>query len=375
MKIALVLDAIYPYNKGGREKRMYELSTRLARRGHSVHLYTMKWWHGDNHRIENGVHLHGFSPYFPLYTRHVRSITQAVVFGFYSCMLLFADFDIMDVDHMPHFHLFPLRFLSFVRRKKMVITWHEVWGKTYWLSYVGKKGIAGFLIERLTLSLSAPIIAVSEATAQKIRSIEPKRDVSVVPNGVDMAAIAKIPPSPHRVDVIFVGRLLAHKQVDLLLEAIALVKKRTPSISCCIIGKGPEKSRLEARIQALSLSKQVTILSSVEHEAEIYARLKSANMLVLPSIREGFGIVALEANACGVPVITIRHPENATTALITEGVNGLVCEGSADAIARSIHTLLTHAVDKQALLAGVRRYDWDAITTQVEEIYERISRH
>ena len=59
MKIAYVHDAIYPYIKGGAEKRMYELSRRLAKRGHEVHVFGMRWW-GDEPETElEGVHLHG----------------------------------------------------------------------------------------------------------------------------------------------------------------------------------------------------------------------------------------------------------------------------------------------------------------------------
>src|SRR5688572_4712282 len=99
LNIAIVSDAIYPYNKGGKEKRIFEISTRLAKAGHEVHIYCMKWWGADrrlsppasaarqgrnaqpindNHRMENGVHLHAISPLYPLYSGQRRSIKQAL---------------------------------------------------------------------------------------------------------------------------------------------------------------------------------------------------------------------------------------------------------------------------------------------------------
>src|SRR5437667_5889404 len=93
LKIALVSDAIYPYNKGGKEKRIYEISTRLAKAGHEVHIYCMKWWKGkSNQRIENGVYLHAISPLYPLYSGQRRSIRQALLFSLACFKLIKEDF-------------------------------------------------------------------------------------------------------------------------------------------------------------------------------------------------------------------------------------------------------------------------------------------
>src|SRR5664280_750230 len=100
MKIALVSDAIYPYNKGGKETRIFELSTRLAEAGHDVHIYTMKWWdEPHNQRAENGVTLHAISPKYSLYKDEKRSIKQGILFGLACLRLLRAKFDVAEVDH------------------------------------------------------------------------------------------------------------------------------------------------------------------------------------------------------------------------------------------------------------------------------------
>ena len=105
MKIVYISDAVYPYNKGGKEKRLFEISTRLARRGHDVHIYTMNWWNGPKVIKENGVSLHAISPLYPLYTKSgKRSIKEALAFSSYIFQgLIKEDFDILDVDHMPFF--------------------------------------------------------------------------------------------------------------------------------------------------------------------------------------------------------------------------------------------------------------------------------
>src|SRR5680860_553087 len=103
MKIAFVSDAIYPYNEGGKEKRLFEVTTRLAKRGYDINLYCMKWWKGSRDKIENGVHLHAICKYYSLYSGERRSIVQALMFGTACLKLIKEDFDIIDVDHMPHF--------------------------------------------------------------------------------------------------------------------------------------------------------------------------------------------------------------------------------------------------------------------------------
>jgi len=140
MKIAFVSDAIYPYNKGGKEKRLFEVATRLARKGYEIDLYCMNWWHGSRDRVENGVHLHAISKYYPLYSGGRRSIVQALMFGLACFKLIRKDFDVIDVDHVPYFVLFSTKVVCILKRIKLITSWHEVWGREYWREYLGGLG-------------------------------------------------------------------------------------------------------------------------------------------------------------------------------------------------------------------------------------------
>src|ERR1700677_1781114 len=106
-KIAVVSDSVYPFNKGGKEKRIYDITTRLAAEGYDVTVYCMKWWEGDERQIErDGVKLCAISPYYPLYAGNRRSMKEAVFFALHCLSLLGKHFDIIEVDHMPHPVLF-----------------------------------------------------------------------------------------------------------------------------------------------------------------------------------------------------------------------------------------------------------------------------
>ena len=81
MKIAMVYDAIYPWVKGGGEKRIYELSKRLVSQGHEVHLFGVKWWSGPDIIENEGMILHGVCGKMELYVDGRRSISEAIIFS------------------------------------------------------------------------------------------------------------------------------------------------------------------------------------------------------------------------------------------------------------------------------------------------------
>jgi len=83
MKIAFIYDAVYPWVKGGAEKRVYELAKRLALRGHEVHWYSIGWWwteQGQKDITMDGIHLHGVSKPIKLYSDSRRSMKEAIIF-------------------------------------------------------------------------------------------------------------------------------------------------------------------------------------------------------------------------------------------------------------------------------------------------------
>ena len=373
MKIAFISDAIYPYNEGGKEKRIFEVTTRLAKKGHDIHLYCMKWWEGLKDRKENGVNLHAICKKYPLYTGKRRSMIQALMFGLDCLKLIKEDFDIADVDHMPFFPLFSLKPVCILKRKKIIATWHEVWGREYWREYLGWKGIFGYLIEKLSVFMPDEIISVSECTTKKLKNnLRSNKKIYTIPNGNDFEKIQKIKPAERKSDVIFAGRLLSHKNVDVLIKSIHLIKEKKQKIKCLIIGEGPEKKNLEVLTQKLNLEKNIKFLDFLETHDDVYAQMKSSKVFVLPSTREGFGIVVIEANACGIPVITINHKDNAAGDLIEEEKNGFICHLKEGEIANRIIKILKNGSDrkmKKSCLDFAKKYDWNKIVDEIEEVY------
>lgn len=389
LTIAMVSDAIYPYNKGGKEKRIYEISTRLAKAGHDIHIYTMKWWgadrrssppasgarqgrngQNDNHRIENEVHLHAISKLYPLYSGKRRSIKEAIFFALSCFKLIKENFDIIDVDHMPHMVLFPLKIVALIKRKPLYATWNEVWGRKYWVEYMGFMGNIAFIIEWLSARMPDKIIAVSEHTKEKlITDLKITQPISVIPNGISLNEIITVKPAKKKSDVIFAGRLLSHKNVDFLIRSIALMKKTYPNITCVVVGKGPEEKKLKKLSESLGLKRNIIFYDFLHNHTDLYALMKSSRVFAFPSTREGFGIVALEANAAGLPVITSTHEDNATKDLIKNGKNGYAIPLDEKKLADKITKYLSSAKSPTYYTHGVEMYDWDKLAKRVEEAY------
>lgn len=368
-KIALVYDAVFPFIKGGAELRFYELGRRLAAQGYDVHLYGMKCWPGENVISFERMTLHGLCKQYPLYTGSGRrSIFQALWFGISSLKLVFEDFDVIDCCGFPYFSLFPCRLATWLKRKPLYATWHEVWGKEYWQEYLGAAGVIGYGVEKLAVRLPDTIISASEHTTRRLReTLGRTAGVVTIPNGVDTAKIHDSPPSERASDIIIVGRLLPNKNVGLLLKAVSILKRRQPGIKLLVVGEGPEREVLEEMSRNLGLGENVIFLGRVEKHEDVFSLMRSSRLFVLPSTREGFGVVVIEANACGLPVVTVRHEYNAARDLIQEGINGLLAEPTAEDIAEKIMIVLTNR-DTMDPSAGIEQYDWKAIVHRLEQV-------
>lgn len=379
-RIAYVMDAVYPYNMGGADKRLWELARKLAENGeHEVHIYGMKWWDGADTIVTDNVHLHGVCKVHELYNKHgARSTTEALIYSLKVLPhLLRAEHDVIDCNQFPYFPCFSGKIASVINGTPLVITWLEVWD-AYWHDYLGTiRGSVGRLIEWLTMRLPDSIVAISNKTRDDLVrcKIKPER-IHVIPVGIDLERIERIPPSPSGADVLFAGRLIYEKRIDLLLHAIALVKAELPTISCMIIGDGPERRTLEDLARRLGLGKNVTFTGFVDQDGLI-AYMKSSRVFVLPSEREGFGLVIIEANACKLPVVSIRHDRSAVRELVQDGVNGfLVSTVSPNEIANVMLKLIRDDELRARLAENgfemSRKYAWSDISKNIVDTYKEL---
>lgn len=365
MKIAFIYDMVYPFKIGGVEKRIWELSRRLSARGHEVHIFGLKMWEGPPDILQEGVHLHGVCR--PMRFHTDKSGRRTILPALWLALFVFVPlmrkgrFDVIDCQNFPYFPCFPARFAAAIQQSLFLITWHEVWGH-YWHDYLGRTASFGIFIERLLKGLTRCHASVSPTTRMMLRDLGVGGPVAIVPNGVDLERIKGIQTSSERLDVICVGRLIRDKHVDILIGAIKLLQPYLPDLRCIIVGRGPEEENLKAQVVLSGLDRNIRFSGFVKEQDEILALMKASRICVLPSTREGFGMVALEALACGIPVVTADHPGNAIHDLAQVGSVRAVPLTPQDFAVAIRDMLQSPPTTDVQLLDGA--WDWDAITEQ-----------
>jgi glycosyltransferase involved in cell wall biosynthesis len=370
--IAIVSDAIYPYHRGGKEIRYHELARRLAERA-EVHVYTMQWWQGPRERTEDAVTFHAISRLHSLYAKDRRSISQALLFAIACFRLLKSEFDVLEADHIPYFQVIVLRIVATLKRRLLVVTWHEVWGRSYWRQYLGCAGLAAWLVESLAMRLPDHIIAASPQTADRLRALGVYRgSITEAPNGIDIDAIRHVYPDEAATDLVVVGRLMAHKRVDMLLEAVALLHAEGIPVTCRVIGDGPEQPSLHHHARALGINHAIDFRHDVGEQKDVYALMKAAKVFVFPSAREGFGIAVLEALACGLPVVTTSAPDNLAQHLAVRSSRAIVCDPSVLGVATAVKRMLAESgarshEDDRIDESWLAEYSWETAAGRVAE--------
>jgi glycosyltransferase involved in cell wall biosynthesis len=379
MRIAFVYDALFPYVKGGAERRYHELARRLAAE-HDVHHVSWQWWDGPATTTADGVTLHGVGRPPVLYgSDGKRTVREAVAFARRLVpTLLQGRFDVIDCSATPYLPLYTAAAAARLTRTPLVATWHEFWG-AHWREYLPARPVVARVaesLERRAATLGTATVAVSAFTQRRIGR-EASAGSWVVPNGIDttLAADAAATPRGGRVDVAFVGRLIDEKRVDRLLDALALLASRGRTLRCAIVGDGPARDGLMAQSATLGLGEQVTFTGAIA-EADVRAVLADAELFVTPSDREGFGISVIEAQLAGAVPIVVRGPHTAAPDLGRDGVDGVLCEPDAASLAAAIER---HVARPEALASMRRagrvaalRFDWDDIASQMLGVYESV---
>ena len=198
----------------------------------------------------------------------------------------------------------------------------------------------------------------------------------IVPNGIDVGAFATPQPRPrdmpaNQPHIVYVGRLEPRKGVDVLIHAMPLVRAHAPHARLVIVGDGPDRDALASL--ARSVNAGATFTGRVENAA-LPGYMQAADIVCSPALGgESFGIVLVEAMACGTPVVASR----------IEGFVEMLGDGDAallvpprdhGALASALTTLLGDEPRRRALGARgaikAREYDWPAVAARLERIYE-----
>jgi glycosyltransferase involved in cell wall biosynthesis len=335
VRICIVYDCLFPYTVGGAERWYRNLAERLAGEGHHVTFLTRRQWDRGERVEVPGVEVVALEPRIGLYTRDGRRrIDQALLFGAGCLAHLAARGRRYDVVHTASFPFFSLLAAAAVRRWRrfaLVVDWHEVWTLGYWREYLGAAGgRIGWLVQRRCARVGQRAFCFSRLHAERLRAEGLRGEVTVLEGEyAGPLAPAPAPPPPAPV-AVFAGRHIREKRAPAIVPALALARERVPALRAEILGDGPEREAVLRAIAEAGLGDAVSAPGFVSAE-RVSAALAGAEMMVLPSRREGYGMVVVEAAARGTPSIVVADPDNAAVELVEEGVNGVVAPSAAPA--------------------------------------------
>jgi glycosyltransferase involved in cell wall biosynthesis len=235
-------------------------------------------------------------------------------------------------------------------------------------------------VERLGVRSHRRLVAVSEGVARRLAATGSRAEVTVIGNGVDLAALTAGGPGGRGDDVVFVGRLeIAQKGLDLLVDAWSRIAADVPG-RLVLAGSGPDEAALRARVADRGLSGRVVFPGWVDGAAKT-ALLRGARLVVVPSRFETFGIVAVEALAAGSPVVA--YDIDCLREVVPPGCGSLVPvtgAPAADAAALADAVLALYrdpARRRSAAAEGPRwaaRWNWDAVAAAQEAVYREVAR-
>jgi glycosyltransferase involved in cell wall biosynthesis len=342
VRICVIYDCLYPHTVGGAERWYRNLAERLAADGHEVTYLTRRQWSRGTDPGVPGVKVIAVAPGLPLYVESGRrSIVEPLVFGlgtFLHLLLRGRRYDVVHTASFPYFHLLVAALLRPLHRYRLVVDWHEVWTREYWREYLGGVGgTIGHAVQRLCLALPQHAFCFSRLHGARLREFGLNGEETVL-EGEYAGSLEPHGPREAQPVVMFAGRHIPEKRAPALVPAFALVRERLPELRLEFFGDGPERPEVLRLVRELSLEDVVDAHGFVSAE-QLDTALQTALCMVLPSRREGYGLIVVEASAQSTPSVVVRDPDNAATELLEEGVNGFIApsaspEDLAEAIMR-----------------------------------------
>jgi glycosyltransferase involved in cell wall biosynthesis len=327
VRVCLVYDCLYPYTVGGGERWFRTLAEELAAGGHDVTYLTRRQWPDDAPPELPGVRVVGVAPGGGLYTEDGRrKVWPPIRFGIGVFLYLVRHRKRHDAVHsiaFPYFSVLATRLAA--PRMELWVDWFEVWTRDYWREYIGRlPGRVGYLVQRLCVRLSKRAFVFSNLHAERLRE-EGLRAPLVKLSGLYGGGTHAAPGAADPRDplVIFAGRHIPEKRAHAIPRAIARARERVPGLRARIFGDGPERPRVLRAIADERVGDIVDAPGFVSSE-EVEHTFERASCHVLPSAREGYGLVVIEAAANGTPSVVVAGPDNAAAELIEDGVNGFV---------------------------------------------------
>lgn len=366
MKIALCSDYFYP-KIGGITTHIENLARMLKKRGHEVIIITKMSDFNDQAHGLNVVRIKSlFRSSQTLDIPRLDDLEEA---------LRETRLDIIHAHHA----FSPISLFSLLIGKRLgiktVLTNHSI-QFLYDFNYLWKPSSLMLFPLKQYINSADRIIAVSRVAATFISHFTDK-EVSIIPNGVNIEEFAPHIKKFDGKSILFVGRLVYRKGLHLLLEAMKQVVNEKNNVELTIAGSGYLSPVLKAVVKTSGLHNNIFLREGLR-KSELIDLYQRANIFVLPSIfGESFGIVLLEAMASRTPIVATA--QGGIREIVNHMETGLlVRKNNVEELARGILILLENKELSERISSNafreVKKYDWNIIVKRIEEVYEEILR-
>ncbi|MFV9631150.1 MAG: glycosyltransferase family 4 protein [Methanosarcinales archaeon] len=365
MRIAIMIPLFPPRWLAGTEIATYNIAKHLARRGYEVHVITA---------LDKGLPKESMEEGFYVHRIFWRKIRFAGVISFWTKVFLVLRKVNPDMIHVQSIEMCIPAFIA----KKLMRKPYVVWGQGSDVYLPGK-----FIksISKLVLKSANKVIALTDDMKKEMQKIC-SRDVSVIPNGIDLSSFEDLSRKEARSRlqikddekvILFVGTLRPVKGIRYLIEAMRLIKDKNESTKLFLVGDGEEREYLKNLVKGLILEECVRFIGKVPNE-KVPECMVASDVFVLPSLSEGFPVVILEAMASGLPIIATKV--TGLLEIVKDGKNGILVESkSPDEIAEKVLLILGDDELRERISENNRkeakRYSWDSAVDKLEEIYQK----
>ncbi|NVJ47689.1 MAG: glycosyltransferase family 4 protein [Cytophagia bacterium] len=379
LKILLISKTLPWQFKGGIQTHTWELAKSLVAIGHQVSILN-----GGPYRSKTNTNkIEGIqviqTPYFPgRYLKPISLIAEEFSFNWAVLKWIKKNHRSFDIIHAQGRSGYLLSFNSQIR-SRLVNTVHGLIDienqdkKWYQLNYSLHHSFTKRIEDKLFKSASG-LVAVSNALKDELlgkRVIQ--KPIQVISNGVNSFEAPRVISNSNQSRFLFIGRLHPIKGIAELVEKMDMAND---TVFLDIIGNGPEKGKIEKLIALKGLQNRVRLLGEYSND-KIHSVLPYYTALVLPSKYETQGIVLLEANSEGIPVIASDIPAIRET--VSQGENGLLCSKdrpeefviAMNYLARAPHDCKVMGQKGKSKVAA--HYTWQRIAEQTESFYYTIA--
>lgn len=391
MRILQVVNAYYPpYGSGGVAFVVHNISKALAKRGHKVTVYTTNALDRENsfYPMQNPYNDDGVEVY---YFKNI--IYKHQIHVYFSKELIEAvrkSIDMYDIVHIHEYRSYISIAVSYYAKKYGIPYVLQVHGSLpRIMAWQKLKLIHDVLFGYRVLRSASRVVALTRAEAEQYKAMGvPEEKIAVIPNGVDLSEYSDLPPRgnfrrkfgiPEEKKIImYLGRIDRVKGLDILVNAYAYIVNKLKVNNILLVIAGMDfgyLSELKQLLNKLAINSNILLTGPLYGKDKLAAYV-DADVFILPSRYEAFGMVILEACACSKPVIASNH--KTFSEIIINGETGLLFQtGNVQELVKAIMYVLTHPREAENMGRRARKlieqkFSLDKVAGSLEALYKEI---